>query len=189
MERFKIHTPETAPAPADATLRALHDMLGFVPNVFAVMAETPAVLSAFVTLNQKFAETSLTATEREVLQMAVSSENNGGYCVAGHTAFAVAQNVPENAITAVRGKQALADAKLDALASFARAMVAKKGRISAAELEGFLAAGYEIDQAHEVILGICVKTFSNLTSSLLGIPLDDPFRPYAWQPSKASQAA
>ena len=62
MRNFEIYTPENAPAPADETLRGLRNKLGFVPNVFAVMAGTPPVLDAFTVLNEKFAETSLSAT-------------------------------------------------------------------------------------------------------------------------------
>jgi alkyl hydroperoxide reductase subunit AhpC len=32
----------------------------------------------------------------------------------------------------------------------------------------------------EVVLGICVKTFSNLVNNIIGIPLDDEFSKHAW---------
>lgn len=185
MKQLEIHTPETAPAPANGMLRGLETMLGFVPNVFAVMAGTPPVLAAFMTVNQKFAETSLTATEREIVQMTVSAANECAYCVAGHTAFAMAGGVPEDVIAALRNGGPIADPKLSALQAFTRAAVASKGHVGAAELERFLMAGYTEEHVHEVILGICVKTFSNLTSNILGVPLDDAFAPHAWRPSDA----
>lgn len=180
MNTFKIYTPQDAPSPADEMLRGIGDMLGFVPNIFGVLAEKPVALAAFVELNQGFAETSFTPEEREIVQMAVSAENEAGYCVAGHTAFATNQNVPEDVIGAVRNSGSIAAAKLDALQAFARAVVTKKGRVNAADLDRFVSAGYSTGQVHEVILGICVKTVSNLTSNLTGIPLDDAFVPYAW---------
>lgn len=183
MKRLEIHTSETAPKPADDMLRGLETMLGFVPNVFAVMAGTPPVLSAFMAVNQKFAETSLTATEREIVQMTVSTENECAYCVAGHTAFAMTEGVPEGVIAALRNGGPIADPKLSALQAFTRAAVVSKGHIGGAELERFLAAGYTVEHVHEVVLGICVKTFSNLTSNMLGVPLDDAFAPHAWHPS------
>jgi len=64
MDRYTLHTPLSAPPPADAMLDGLHDMLGFIPNVFAAMAQTPPVLGAFLAMNQNFAETSLSAAER-----------------------------------------------------------------------------------------------------------------------------
>lgn len=184
MSNFEIYTPENAPAPADETLRGLRNKLGFVPNVFAVMAGTPPVLDAFTVLNEKFAETSLSATEREIVQIAVSVENGCAYCVAGHTAFAKMQNVPDDIITAVRNRGMIADPKLSALHDFARTVTAKMGNLDEGELDRFLAAGYSEAQAQEVILGICTKVFSNLTSILLGIPLDDAFADHAWDPER-----
>lgn len=189
MKPFEIYTPENAPAPADEMLRGLEDMLGFVPNVFAVMAGTPAVLRAFVELNQSFSETSFTAVEREIVQMAASVENASGYCVAGHTAFAISQDVPEDAIAAVRGGRPIADPRLEALHAFARAVVVKRGQLDPAEMDRFLSAGYSPAQMQEVILGLCLKTFSNLTSKLLGLALDEPFVPHAWNPANADAPA
>ena len=84
MNAFTIHTQETAGSPADATLRNLESALGFVPNVFAVIAESAPALLACVGLTNHLSRTSLTATEREIVQITTSVENNCGYCVAGH---------------------------------------------------------------------------------------------------------
>ena len=83
MTTFKIHTAETAQAPADNLLIATESTLGFVPNLFGVLAESPTALRAFVKLNNLFAQTSFNATSREIIQIAVSVENTCNYCVAG----------------------------------------------------------------------------------------------------------
>jgi uncharacterized peroxidase-related enzyme len=189
MKTFEIHTPETAPAPADEMLSGLQDMLGFVPNVFAVMAGTPPVLSAFMALNQQFSNTSLTPEEREVVQMTVSVQNGCGYCVAGHTAFARGQGISETVIGAVRNCGPIADPKLQALQAFTQTLTVNSGQIDPGDVQRFLSAGYTPQQMQEVILGVCVKTFSNLTSKLLGIPLDDAFVPHAWDSPSAPPPA
>ena len=116
------------------------------------------------------------------MQIAVSVENGCAYCVAGHTAFAKMQNVPDDIITAVRNRGMITDPKLRALHDFARAVTAKMGKLDEGELDRFLAAGYSAAQAQEVILGVCTKVFSNLTGILLDIPLDDAFADHAWEP-------
>ena len=121
MKHFPIYTPETATTPAGETLAALKQKLGFAPNVFAVMGGNPPVLAGFLSLNQNFAETSLSATEREIVQIAVSVENNGAYCVAGHTSFARKQNVADDIVKAVRSRGTIDDPKLAALHNFAAA--------------------------------------------------------------------
>ena len=40
MREFTLHTKDSASSPADTTLRNLESGLGFVPNVFAVAAES-----------------------------------------------------------------------------------------------------------------------------------------------------
>lgn len=189
MNRYTLHTPQSAPPPADAMLADLQDLLGFVPNVFAVLATTPAVLDAFMVMNQCLADTSLTAAEREIVQLAVSAENGCGYCVAGHTAFAIETKVSEQVVAAIRNGTQIEDPKFNALASFACALASGIGRNSEAELEALIEAGYRIEQVPEIILGVCVKMVSNLTSTVLGQPLDDAFQPYAWCSADQSQAA
>ncbi|MEE8350578.1 MAG: carboxymuconolactone decarboxylase family protein [Rhodospirillales bacterium] len=186
MKHFEVYTPENAPTPSDAMLKGLQDKLGFVPNVFAVMGGTPPVLSSFVALNEKYAQTSLSTTEREIVEIAVSVENGCAYCVAGHTAFAKMQNVPDDVITAVRSRGIIDNPKLAALHDFVRVVVTKRGHIETEEMDRFLAAGYSPAQVQEVILGVCVKTFSNLTSVMLDIPLDAAFTDFVWDPAEAN---
>ena len=96
MKPYTIYTPETAPSETVETLQALTRKIGFLPNVFAVMGGTPAVLAGFVALNQNFENTTLSATEREIVQIAASVENDGAYCVAGHTSFARKQAIADS---------------------------------------------------------------------------------------------
>lgn len=189
MEHFTIHNLQSAAPKARPILEGLAKMVGFVPNVFAVMGGTAPALSGFVEVTKQFSASLLTATEREIVHIATSVENGCGYCVAGHTAFAKAQKVNDAVIEAVRTRGAIADPKLAALHDFTRAMVAKRGHVTQKELERFRAAGYTEEQVFEVIIGISEKTISNLTSVSLNLPLDEAFRPFAWEPEEARLAA
>lgn len=189
MHPFKIHSARGAPPPSDELLEAVNGMLGFVPNVFAVIAESPPALRAFVNLNQQFAQSDFSAASREIIQTAASVENQCAYCVAGHTTFAEMQGVPIEVIDAVRGDRPITDSKLEALNRFTRSVVRNQGMIPKQELRQFLTAGYTPKQVLDVILGISVKTFSNLANNLIGIPLDDEFAGHKWRIVEAEQAA
>jgi uncharacterized peroxidase-related enzyme len=152
-----------------------------VPNLFGVIAESPTALRAFVQLNNLFAQTNFNATSREIIQIAVSVENDCNYCVAGHSAFADMQNVPATIIKAIRNNQPVEDTKLEALNQFTRQVVRNKGYVSDETVQEFLDAGYTQAHVLEVILGLCVKTFSNLVNNIIGIPLDEQFAPHEWQ--------
>ncbi|MEH6626259.1 MAG: carboxymuconolactone decarboxylase family protein [Motiliproteus sp.] len=189
MKPYKIYVAETATPPTDNLLYAVEDMIGFVPNIFAVLAESEASLRAFIQLNQQLGESSFDATEREIIQTAASVENQCGYCVAGHTAFANIQEVDSKIIDAVRNNQAIKQPKLESLNQFTRLMVNSKGSINNQQLNDFFSAGYTPANALEVILGICVKIFSNYAGNMIGIPLDDQFSRYEWYEAQTQETA
>lgn len=189
MKHYTVLNKDTANEESGQLLGAVEGMVGFVPNIFGVIAESTPALHAFVELNNQLSKSTFGATEREIIQTAVSVENQCNYCVAGHTAFAHMQDVPADIIQAVRNNQPIGFPKLEALNQFTRILVKSKGMIPSQAQEDFLAAGYSPAQVLEVILGICVKTFSNLTNNTIGIPLDNEFRPYKWEPIDTNQAA
>jgi uncharacterized peroxidase-related enzyme len=189
MNSFTLHSPDTSTEPSATLLQDVIEQVGFLPNVFAVSAGAPPALAAFMALNEQFALTGFSDLEREIIHTATSVENAAPYCVAGHTAFADMLNLDENAIEAVRGAGQVEDQKLEALRTFTRQVVDNRGDVSDGELAAFLAAGYSQDQVIEVILGITVKIFTNFTSKITAIPLDDAFSPYVWAPHSDKQNA
>ena len=54
MSHFPLHTPESAPEAARAKLKAGKDRFGFVPNLYAHLAEAPAALDAYFDLSAQF---------------------------------------------------------------------------------------------------------------------------------------
>lgn len=189
MKHFTLYNIDNAAPSSRPVLQGLAKMIGFVPNVFAIMGNAPSALIGFAEVTKQFGATTLSATEREIVHIATSVENGCGYCVAGHTAFAKTQKVDEVVIDAVRVGGKIGDAKLDALHDFCRALVTSRGHVSGAEVEAFFDAGYTKDQLLEVILGIGEKTISNLASVALDIPVDELFKPFTWTPEVSRNVA
>lgn len=180
MMNIKPIDETSAPEKAKEVLALARKKYGFLPNLLGNMAHAPALLKAYVTLSSLFDETSLTATERQVVLLAASAENKCGYCVAAHTAVASMQGVPAPVVNAIRNREPIADRKLEALRKFAEDMVVSRGWPSDSTRRGFLAAGYTETQALEVVLGIGMKTLSNYTNHLAETPLDEAFAKAAW---------
>ena len=183
MQPMTIHDSQTASPESAALLTGVESQIGFIPNVFAVIAASTPALAAFVDLNGHFGASSLSAVEREVVQLVASTENSCGYCVAGHTVFARDQQMDERLINALRSNAPLPDPRLETLARFTRALIQRSGHDCEPELEGLVEAGYTQEQALEIIVGICVKTMSNLASNTFSIPVDDAFCSCAWTSS------
>ena len=186
---FTVHSVETAPAAARPRLEAGQKMLGFVPNLYGVFAEAPNVLEAYQTLSQVYDKGTFSKTEQQVVTITANIENGCTYCVAAHSTLAEKQGVPADVITALRDEQPLADAKLEALRRFARAVVVKRGWVDDAEVQTFLDAGYTRGQILEVILGVAFKTLSNYANHIADTPRDAAFEATAWEGRRSTAAA
>jgi uncharacterized peroxidase-related enzyme len=188
MPDFTVHTIDTAPQQSVPLLQGAQKAFGFVPNLIAVLAESPAVVEAYLTLTQIFDKSSLTATERQVAILAISRYNECDYCMAAHSAIASMQKVPADVIQAIRNDQPIADDTLEALRTFAATVVEKRGWLSENDVAAFRSAGYSQAQVLEVVLAASLKTLSNYANHLAETPLDDAFSSRAWQPLKKPAA-
>lgn len=177
MTGFQIHDIASAPKESAPILDKVSHNLGFVPNLFGVMAEAPALLEAYSTLSGLFHKSSFTPTERLVVLLAVSAENHCGYCVAAHSTIAAVQRVPEAVVAAIRDGRPIDDNRLEALRSFARTLVQKRGFASDEDVQTFLTAGYTKRNVLEAVLGVGMKTLSNYTNHLAKTPVDSAFQP------------
>ncbi|MEW6996776.1 carboxymuconolactone decarboxylase family protein [Colwelliaceae bacterium BS250] len=181
MSIYKCHTAITAPQPSVQIMRTLETNLGFIPNVFAIIAESPSALKGLVDLHTCFTDSTFTAQEQQIILLATSTENECVYCVAGHTAFAKSIGMDDGIVQAMRNKQVVPHHRFNALSNTVRALIQCRGQISAEQLNNFFAVGYTKAQLLELVMGICVKTFTNYISNALTIPLDQAFAEYAWQ--------
>lgn len=187
MTKFTIHTMETAPEPSRRPLREIKDTFGSIPNVFGVMAESPALLEGCWALEKIFGEkTSFSRVEQEVVVMSANVENDCRYCVAAHSVAALADKVPGDVIEALREGDPFDDAKLEALRRFASAVVRTRGWPSEEEVKAFLSAGYSKAQLLEVILGVGVKVLTNYTNHIAETPLDAAYEKAKWPGVKAA---
>jgi uncharacterized peroxidase-related enzyme len=182
MSNFEVHTKDTASSESAELLSNAERAFGFVPNLLGVMAESPAILKAYLTIGQIFDESSFSPTERQVVILAASRFNECRYCIAAHSVIAGLQKVPAEVIEAIRNDQSIADSKLEALRSFTTITVEKRGWVSDADIAVFLSAGYSKAQLLEVILGIGFKTLSNYVNHIADTPLDNAFAAQAWAP-------
>jgi uncharacterized peroxidase-related enzyme len=181
---YPVHTVDTAQAGAKEIPAGAKKSLGFVPNLYGVMAEAPALVKAYATLSRIFDETSLSATERQIVLLTASYVNDCEYCIAAHSVIAGMQKVPNDVVQAIRAGRPIADTKLEALRLFTAAVVNSRGWPADADTAALLSAGYGRQQVLEVVLGVGMKTLSNYTNHIAATPLDLAFASAAW--SKAA---
>lgn len=185
MTTFTTHTVESAPEDARGILEGAQSQLGFVPNLYGNMAESPTVLESYLAIAGLFEKTSFSSTEQQVVLLTTSVINNCEFCVAAHSVISKSMlNIDGSIIDAIRNQEAIQDNKLEALATFTRAVVTERGWVSGDVTDTFLAAGYSKAQALEVVLGVTMKTLSNYTNHLTKTQVNEEFGGEAW--SKAA---
>jgi uncharacterized peroxidase-related enzyme len=185
MTNFTVHTLETAPAGSRPMLAGLKKAFGFVPNLYAAIAESPAALQGALAIGEAFSKSTLSPAEQQLVALAISEANDCQFCMAAHSTIAKHVVKADPAlVAAARDREPLPDAKLDALVSFARKIVEQRGFVAPADLAAFLNAGYTKAQVIEVLLGVGMKTFNNYVDHIARVPLNDQFKAEAWQPKR-----
>lgn len=187
MSEFDFHDLESAPSASRPMLEAVTKSLGFTPKLYAGLAESPTALQVYLDAAAAFGKSSLGAAEQQVVLLATSVENGCEFCVAAHSF--IARNmvkVPSPVVDALRAGRALPDARLDALATFTRAVVRDRGGVTPGMLAATFAAGFSRAQVLDVIVGVSVKTLSNYANHLLKTPINPQFAQEAWQPLHAA---
>lgn len=189
MTNFTTHTIESAPEASKPILQGAKDALQFVPNLYATMAEAPALLQGYTTLAGIFDKTSFSETERQIILMTNNRLNGCEYCMSAHTALAKMGGVSEDVIHALRTNSAIADPKLEALRKFAETINKSEGWPDYDDLESFYNAGYTQQHVLEVVLGTALKVMSNYTNHIAETELDDAFKAVEWKRSELQNAA
>ena len=186
MSQFTVHGIATAPEKSRAGLRLAERRLGFVPNMLGVLAESPAALEAYQTLQEILGRSSFSPAEQQFLALVVSVANACTYCTAAYSLVAGNAGVPSEVVEAVRVGGPIADRRFKALREFALAVVERRGRVGATEVAAFLKAGFTKAQVLEVLIAAAFKLISNYANHIAEVPLDEAFQPYYW---KARHAA
>lgn len=187
MSRFKIHTLQSAPAASQPLLEDSKQAYGMIPNLHAIMAESPEHLDAYKKLHELFQRTSLSVAERNVVWLTINVEHGCHYCVPAHTWIAKAQGLDEATVAALREDRPLPDARLEVLRQFTLKLVRRRGEVSEQDVEQFLAAGFTRRHILDILLGLAQKVMSNYVNHLAATPIDAPFAAFAW--SKPRDAA
>jgi uncharacterized peroxidase-related enzyme len=181
MTEFTIHTQHTAPPQTREALDGVQANFGFIPNLTATIAGSPAALTGFVALRSALQTTGLTALEREVVGITVSRHNRSRYAMAAHSTFAAGAGAGPELLASLRAGEPLADDRLEALRAFTVEVLRRDGHVSATPLDAFLADGFEPGCVLEVLEQIAFTTFANYVDNVAHVPIDEAFADQAWE--------
>ena len=186
--KFQVHTKETAPEGSRATLDAIAKKYGFLPNLFAVFAESPTAVQAYAAINNTLEYSALTLVEPQVVTLTVSATNGCTYCMGAHSTVAQMVRMPEQTLSDLRDQRDLSDAKLNALRTLVLSILRHRGWVPEADLEHVAAVGYTRRHVLDVLTIVALKTLSNYVNHIAHTPLDPQFASQEWKAQAATVA-
>lgn len=172
MSKINIPTREEVSPNNQAIFDNLQNSLGFVPNLYATYAHSETALENY--LNFANAKTSLSAKEKEVVNLVVSEVNSCIYCLSAHTAIGKMNGFTDAQILEIRSGNASFDNKLDALAKLVKNATENRGNTNQIILDNFFNAGYSKGNLIDVLVLVGEKTISNYIHNTTQVPVDFP---------------
>lgn len=149
---------------------------GKVPNIYATLALNETALGDYLALQNR--KNTLTAKEREIINLVVSQVNNCNYCLPAHTAVSKMLGLNDAQILEIRKAEISFDERYDALAKFVKDVAVNRGRPSEESYNNFFDAGYTKSNLIDVMIIIGDKMISNYFHNTTQLPVD-------WEPVPA----
>ena len=165
---------DAAPAASRPLLEGVNKMLGSVPNLFRITANSPAALEGYLGLNGALAKGSLTPQTRERIALAVAQINGCDYCLSAHAYLAKTLAKLDEAEIAANRAGGSSDAKADAAVRFAARLVRERGQVSDADVSAVKMAGYSDAEIVEIVAHVALNTLTNYLNEAFDTPIDFP---------------
>ena len=173
MSRLTIPARDAVPEASKPILDAVQKQLGVVPNMFRLIAASPAVLQGFTGNNASLART-LDVKTRERIALAIAQANGCDYCLSAHSYLGLnlAKITPEE--IALNRKGQSGDAKADAAVRFATQVVRERGQVDEGDIQRVRDAGFSDGQIVEIIAVTAENIFTNLLNVVAQTDIDFP---------------
>lgn len=163
------------PGPAADIVDTVKAKVGRVPNIFATMARSPAVLEGFLAFNGALDGGLLSPALREQIALTVAGANGCNYCASAHTAVARGAGV-DRIEAALNLNGTATEPRTAAILGFAQAVVAARGRLpeSASTLNELRNAGVSDPEIVEILAHIGLNLFTNYFNHVVETEIDFP---------------
>lgn len=173
MSRIQPVDHENANGKVKELLDAVTAKLGRAPNMMKTMAQSSAVLEAYLNFSEALAGGKLEAPLREQIAL-ISAEINGcGYCASAHTAIGKMVGLSGEAILAARRGHS-SDAKTDAALRFARTVILSRGQVSQADVKALQDVGFSEGEIGEIVANVALNIFTNYFNEIAETEIDFP---------------
>ena len=166
---------ESAPTASQPLLEAVKKQIGVVPNLFRLVANSPAALEGYLGMSGALAKGALPAPTRERIALAVAEINGCNYCLSALTYMGKnLAKLDDAEIAANRAGTSNNDPKADAAVRFAAKVTQQRGKVSAEDVLAVKSAGYSDAQIVEIVQHVALNTWTNYINEVAGTEIDFP---------------
>ncbi|MEP7068911.1 MAG: peroxidase-related enzyme [Usitatibacter sp.] len=175
MSRIPIPaTIDAAPASSRPLLEAVKKQIGVVPNLFRMVATSPAALEGYLGLSGALQKGSLPAQTRERIALAIAQVNGCSYCLSAHAYLGKNLAKLDDAEIAANRNGGSRDPKADAAVRFAAKVARERGHVADSDLQAVRLAGYDDAQIIEIVLHVALNTWTNYVNEVAKTEIDFP---------------
>lgn len=173
MSRITIPTREAAPLASQPLLDGVEKQLGVVPNLFKLLALSPAALGGYLAFGGALTK-ALDVKTRERIALAVARINGCDYCLSAHTYLGLNLAKLDAAEVAANRAGGSNDPKADAAVRFAAKVTTTRGKVSDADLAAVRLAGFTDAQLVEIVALVADNVLTNLVNNVARTEIDFP---------------
>jgi uncharacterized peroxidase-related enzyme len=165
---------EAAPEASRAGLETVKKMFGVVPNLFRLVANSPAALEGYLSLFGALGKGALPIQTRQRIALAVAEVNGCSYCVSAHTYLGKNMAKLDDAEMTANRNGVSNEPKADVAVRFAAKVALERGQVSDGDLQSLRTAGYDTAQIIEIVLHVALNTWTNYINEIARTEIDFP---------------
>ncbi|MEK9671443.1 MAG: carboxymuconolactone decarboxylase family protein [Rhodospirillaceae bacterium] len=153
-------------------LQAVNKQLGVVPNLFRLVANSPAALEGYLGLSGVLAKGKPPAVTRERIALAFAEINGCDYCLSAHTYLGKNLAKLDDAEIAANRGGGCSDPVADAAVRSAVEIVRRRGAVGANDVNAVCQAGYDDEQIIEIVQYVALNTRTNYINQIANTEID-----------------
>lgn len=174
MQKIVALNPETTTGKSKDLFNAVQSKLGMVPNMMRTMGNSPAVLNGYLSFSGALSESSIGAKLGELIALTVANANACDYCNAAHSFIGEKLVGIDPTVLKLAKEGKSTDSKIQAALTFSRTLIAKKGNVSAEDVDALKTVGYSEAAITEIIAHTGLNIFTNYFNNAVSVAIDFP---------------
>ncbi len=141
-------------------LDSIQKKFGRVPNIFALMANSPATVKGYLAMNDALAGGSLDKQMRERIAIVVAEAHGCEYSLSAHAQFVKEAGMSDEELTKAQQCQS-SDPKADVGLTFVRNLILRRAEVQDSDIADLKAVGYSDGEIAELIANAVLNVFTN----------------------------